>query len=170
MKQAVDYASNQGIDWVVLTNGVIWNVYKVKFSKPVSSDLVYTLNLLELNHKKANDIELIYPLSREGVVKSSLERYHDQRQALSRFYLGALLLSDSYLNSIKRDLRKLSPGIKIENNEIKEVLRDDLFKREVVEGQELKEASKKIQRVLLKKTSSKKVIKTSDNQPKNRSE
>ena len=77
MKQAVDYASNQGIDWVVLTNGIIWNVYKVKFSKPVSSDLVYTLNLLELNHKKANDIELIYPLSREGVVKSSLEQYHD---------------------------------------------------------------------------------------------
>ena len=29
VKQAVDYAANQGCDWVVLTNGMIWRVYKL---------------------------------------------------------------------------------------------------------------------------------------------
>src|SRR4051812_34306163 len=29
IKQAVDYAANQGCDWVVLTNGIVWRVYKV---------------------------------------------------------------------------------------------------------------------------------------------
>jgi hypothetical protein len=29
IKQAVDYAANQGCEWVALTNGIIWRVYKV---------------------------------------------------------------------------------------------------------------------------------------------
>lgn len=29
VKQAVDYAANQGVDWVVLTNGTHWRIYNV---------------------------------------------------------------------------------------------------------------------------------------------
>src|SRR5699024_5319948 len=29
IKQAVDYAANQGIEWVALTNGNIWKVFRV---------------------------------------------------------------------------------------------------------------------------------------------
>ena len=39
VKQAVDYAANQGVDWVVLTNGLVWRVYKVTFAKPIESEL-----------------------------------------------------------------------------------------------------------------------------------
>src|SRR3990170_7395071 len=31
IKQAVDYAANQGCEWVALTNGVSWRVYRVTF-------------------------------------------------------------------------------------------------------------------------------------------
>ena len=150
-KQAIDYASNQGVDWVILTNGINWRVYKVHFTKPIAQELVYDFNFLELSPKRKKDIELLYPLTKEGAIKSSLELYHDQRQALSRFYLGALLMNDKYLTSIQRDLRKLSPGIKIELDEIEEVLKNDLFKREVIESEEIKTAARKINRLLEKK-------------------
>src|SRR5215208_3174661 len=32
VKQAVDYAANQGVDWVLLTNGISWRVYHVTFT------------------------------------------------------------------------------------------------------------------------------------------
>ena len=35
IKQAVDYAANQGVDWVILTNGIVWHVFKVIFNKPI---------------------------------------------------------------------------------------------------------------------------------------
>src|ERR1043165_1688835 len=35
VKQAVDYAANQGCDWVVLTNGISWRVYKLALSQAV---------------------------------------------------------------------------------------------------------------------------------------
>ena len=31
LKQATDYAANQGVDWVVLSNGQYWQIYKISF-------------------------------------------------------------------------------------------------------------------------------------------
>jgi predicted type IV restriction endonuclease len=39
-KQAVDYAANQGVEWVALTNGNIWKVFRVIFGKPIDTELV----------------------------------------------------------------------------------------------------------------------------------
>ncbi len=35
VKQGVDYAANQGIEWVALTNGITWKVFRVSFGKPI---------------------------------------------------------------------------------------------------------------------------------------
>src|SRR3972149_8429511 len=48
VKQAIDYAANKGTDWAILTNGIVWQVYKVTFSKPIDKELVLELNLLNL--------------------------------------------------------------------------------------------------------------------------
>lgn len=42
VKQAVDYAANQGTDWVVLTNGLSWRIYKVTFTKPIEHEMSST--------------------------------------------------------------------------------------------------------------------------------
>jgi hypothetical protein len=97
-KQAIDYAANQGIDWVVLTNGVIWKVYKVSFAKPISQELVAEFDFLTLNPKSNDDIEKLFLIAKEGFQKSALGDYTAQRQALSRFCIGAMLLSDSVLD------------------------------------------------------------------------
>lgn len=59
LKQAVDYAANQGADWVVLTNGTIWRIYKVIFGKPIDQELVFEVNFATISHKSAKDIESI---------------------------------------------------------------------------------------------------------------
>jgi len=153
IKQATDYASNEGIDWVILTNGICWNVYKMQYGKPVTFELVFKFDFTELNPKK--DVELLYPLSREGATKSTLDIVHSQRQALSRFSLGALLMSEQYLNYLRRDLRKISPNVKIDSSQIKEVIVTELFKREVVDNPDLKESRKKVNKIFSKSKTSK---------------
>lgn len=103
VKQAVDYAANQGVDWVVLTNGALWRVYKVTFSKPIDYDLVVEIDFASLNPKSAKDIESLYLFAKEGWLKSVLGEYHSQKQALSRFFLGAMLLTDPVLDVIRRE-------------------------------------------------------------------
>ncbi len=93
IRQAVDYAANQGIEWVILTNGLIWQVYKVKFSKPIEQELVLGLQLLEFSPKDSNHLENLYLLTKEALAKSLLGEYHTQRQALGRHFIGAILLA-----------------------------------------------------------------------------
>lgn len=145
-KQAVDYSANQGTDWVILTNAEIWRIYKITFSKPIDSELVLEINFSDLNPKKSSDIELVYNLTREGWMKSALGEFHTRKQALSRFFMGALVVSNPVLEVIRRELRRISPDVKIGLEQIKSVLVSDVLKREVVESEKAEEARKKINR------------------------
>jgi hypothetical protein len=147
-RQAVDYAANQGVEWVVLTNGIVWKAYRVAFTKPINQSLVLELDLLSLSTRSAADWERLYLLCREGIVRSLLPEYHIHRQATSRFFLAAILLSEPGLELVRRELRRLSPGIKVQTEEINALLVQDVLKREVVEGDEAEDARRKVQRAL----------------------
>ena len=145
-KQAVDYSANQGTDWVLLTNAETWRIYKVTFAKPIVSELVLEINFSTLSPKKASDIELLYNLSREGLMKSALGEFHTQQQALSRFFMGALVVSNPVLEVLRRELRRISPDVRIDLQQIKSVLTNEVLKREVVESEKAEEARRKIAR------------------------
>jgi len=147
VKQAVDYAANQGVDWVLLTNGISWRVYHIVFAKPIDQELVIDIDFCSLSPKAQNDIELLYLWCKEGWVRSVLGEFHTQKQALSRFFIGATILTDPVLDVIRRELRRVSPEVKIETEQIKAVLTNEVIKREVMEGEKAEEARKKIARM-----------------------
>ena len=101
VKQAVDYAANQGVEWVVLTNGVTWRVYKVFFVRPIDHEMVIEFEFLSLNSRTQQHLELMYLFCKEGWAKSVLGDYHTHKQALSRFFLGAIILSEPVLEVIR---------------------------------------------------------------------
>lgn len=37
VKQAVDYGADKGVEWVVLTNGATWRVYKIILAQPIDT-------------------------------------------------------------------------------------------------------------------------------------
>jgi len=94
-------------------------------------------------------------LSKEGWLKSFLYEYHSQKQALSKFFLSALIVSDSIIDVIRRELRKISPDVKVTSEQIKEVILKEVLKREVIEGEKADEAKKKINKVFSKISKSK---------------
>lgn len=146
-KQAVDYAANQGVDWVLLTNGISWRVYHIIFAKPIDQELVIDIDFCALNPRSDSDLELLYLWCKEGWQRSVLGEYHTQKQALSRFFLGAMVLTDPVLEVIRRELRRMSPDVRIETEQIRAVLSAEVLKREVMEGDKAEEARKKIARV-----------------------
>jgi predicted type IV restriction endonuclease len=146
VKQAIDYAANQGVEWVALTNGVTWRAYKVTFSKPIESELVVEFNLCELNPKNPDHLELVLLLAKESWQKARLGEYHTQKQALSRFSVAAIILSDPVMDVVRREVRRMSPGVKIELADIDRVIRSDVFKREVLEGEKAEAARKHVQK------------------------
>jgi predicted type IV restriction endonuclease len=150
LRQAVNYAANQGCEWVSLTNGVIWQVYRIEFAQPIKEELVLDMNLLELSHRDAATLDCLYLLTREGLMKGVLPDYYVHKQATNRFVLGALVLSDPVVAVIRRELRKVSPNVKVSADQVREVIMREVLKREVAEGEKAAEARKKVARMTAK--------------------
>lgn len=147
VKQAIDYAANQGVEWALLTNGICWRVYHVVFAKPIDHELVVDIDFCALNAKSADDLDKLYLWCKEGWVRSVLGEYHTQKQALSRYFVGAVVVSDPVLAVIRRELRRVTPDIKVEADQVRDVLVNEIIKREVMEGDKAQEAKRKLARI-----------------------
>jgi predicted type IV restriction endonuclease len=165
VKQAVDYAANQGIDWVLLTNGVFWRAYKVGFGKPITHELVLELNLLDLSPRTDAHVALVHLLSKEGWQKARLAEHHSQREALSRFTIGALILSDPIVEVLRRELRRVSPEVKVGMDEVRDVLLNEVLKREVLEGERAQAAKRTVARAATKTLRQSRSVTTDASEP-----
>jgi predicted type IV restriction endonuclease len=145
-KQAVDYAANKGVDWVLLTNGQVWRVYRIHFSKPIEQELVVDVDFAALSPRSQRDIALLYLWCKEGWVRSVLGEYHKQRQALSRYLIGAIIQTDAVVDVVRRELRRVSPDVQIASEQIRSVLVAEVLKREVLEGENADAATKRVAR------------------------
>src|SRR5687767_5677530 len=118
VKQAVDYGANQGIEWIVLTNGVVWRVYRVHFRQPIDKSLVFEIDLLQATARNAQLLDCFGNLSREGFTASSMAAVFQQQQATSKYSLAAMLQSEQVVSVVRRELRRAFPGLKIEEDQI----------------------------------------------------
>ncbi len=146
LKQAADYGANSGIPWIILTNGIDWQVHKIRFEQPISHDLVCEFNILELNPRKEEDQEKLFLLCKEGLSKDSREDYYEKMQCLNRFVIGGFILSEPVINVIRRELRKFAEGLKVDNEEIEKIIRQEVLKREILEGDDASKTQAKIRR------------------------
>lgn len=144
VKQAIDYSANSGTDWVILTNGIVWQIYRVTFTKPIDKELVFEINFLTLSHKAENDLDTLFYISKDALGKSFLEDFYNQKKIINKYFIGQMLLTDILIDTIKRELKRVSSGLKIENDEIMHILMNDIIKREVIEGDKAVDARRKI--------------------------
>lgn len=145
--QAVSYAANEGIEWVALTNGAIWQLYHISFDKPIDKELVFTVDLMDKNTKPADKMNFLYLLSKEAMTKNVIVEYWQKRTALSADNIVGVLLSDSVIEKIRRDLRQAT-GYKITAEELVFKLKEEIIR----EGLDIKPMKPARKRTALKKT------------------
>lgn len=152
LRQVINYGANHGVQWVVLTNGIAWELYRIRFERPIDYDLVSSFNFLELNPKKAEDQQKLFLLSKKGLSKSIRENYYERVQSVNRFVIGAIILNENIVGAIRRNIKKLVPGIKVEDKEVEQILRNEVLKREVIDGDEASKAISRVRRISRKAT------------------
>ena len=148
VKQAVDYGANHGTDWVILTNGIEWRVYQIKFEKPIKAKLICDFNFFELNLHKTEDLEMIYILCKEGLNKNAIDEFNEYKQIVNKFFVSAIIQGEEVQKQIRKELRKLSPGIKVDLDEINTIVLNSVLKREVIEDEEAESSVKKYRKLL----------------------
>ncbi len=147
LRQAIQYASTEGIEWVILTNGDHWQAHRVIFEKPVKTEIAFDFGLLE-SKNISELVNIFFLLSKEGVKKSAIDVFHEETQLTSRYMVAASLLTEPILTAIRRQLRGLSNKVKITNDEIQQIIGTQILKREVIEGEEAAKAKKRLAAVM----------------------
>ena len=143
MRQAINYGANKGIQWVILTNGIEWQLYRLRFEQPISWDLVLKLNMNEGSPKDQRFIDSIYLLCKEGIDKSAREDLHEKIQCVNRFMIGTILMSPPVVSIVRRELRQLADGVTVLDEEVLKIIKDGCLRRDLIDGEEAEAARKK---------------------------
>lgn len=146
LRQATDYAANEGVEWVLLTNGPEWHAHRVRFEQPIRADEAFAINLLDPATKTAQLLEHLYLISREGAASTAIDEYWEQKEATSRYVIAQLMLTDDMLGSMRRRLRRMYPGLKTTPEDIAQVLSTEVIKRDALEGDRAEEAVRIVRR------------------------
>lgn len=165
MKQACDYGANHGVQWVVLTNGLEWKVYRIRFEQPINFDLVCVFDFLNLNLRNEKDQEILFLLAKEGLGKNAREDFYEKVQSVNRYVIGNLMLAEPVLSVVRRELRKIADGMKVEVDEVESIVRTQVLKREIVEGEEAEAALARVNKFYRKGTASRRPKKKPDPGP-----
>lgn len=149
-QQALDYGANNGTEWIVLTNLVSWRVYRVRFEKPIRTDFVCEFNLLEIKSKNESDMDKIFILCKEGIKKNAIDEYTQHRLVVNKYSISAILQSEGVIDSIKKEIKKINPMIRAEDEEVLSIIKNDVLKREVLDTPEAIEAEDKYTKAVKK--------------------
>ena len=151
LRQAINYAAHEGIRWVVLTNGLIWQVHRVTLEDRISTTKLIEFDFTEINHRKKEDQEILFLLCKRGVSKDLIDEFYEYRQSVNRYSIAALLQTEPVVNSVRRELKRIKDGIKVTTEEIQTLIANEILKRDVVESDAAKEANKLVQKAFKKK-------------------
>ena len=104
LRQAVSYASQEGIRWVVLTNWIMWQIHRVTVEDRVESTKLIEFDFTALNPRKKDDQEMLFLLCKRGVQKDLIDEFYEYRQSVNRYTVGAVLLTEPVISVIRREL------------------------------------------------------------------
>ena len=89
---------------------------------------------------------MLYLLTREGAKKSAIKDFHAQVRAVNRYSLAAVILSKPVPNAIRRELRRASPGVRIEIEDVEDAIMHDVIKRDIMDTPEANKAVRRLER------------------------
>lgn len=127
--QVVSYSVQHELPWAVLTNGDVWQCYRV--AKVRGAEPFFEVTISDANQSLQEKAELLYFLSREGFRRGLLDERWAKAECYRPLNLARLVLSDEVMASLRRSLRREHRGRSIDPADLREalirgVLRGDL--------------------------------------------
>ncbi len=117
--QAISYAWNEGVKWVILTNLKRRQLYCLTFWDKIEKELILDIDLLQ---ETATLLQKLQYIHRESIQKNLLEDLFVKKMALSEKNVMKVLFSESIIKKIQSELKNLT-WVKISQEEVTSILK-----------------------------------------------
>lgn len=104
LRQATNYGANEGIDFILLTNGRSFDFYKVLFNQPIEIKKIFSIDLSTTDGVKQS-IDYLQFLHRDSVTHKGLDFLWNKTMALNPEYIAGLLYDPKVINFVKKTLK-----------------------------------------------------------------
>lgn len=128
LRQVEMYAVNEGVEWIILTNGSHWQVYHLTAGLPVVIDSALEVEILGTESSPHKVNQLFY-LSKDSFKRRQIDELWEMRRATSPKSLSQVVLSEPVVTAIRRELKR-STGQTVEEKEIARLLRETVIRPE----------------------------------------
>jgi hypothetical protein len=126
LRQVEMYAVNEGVEWLILTNGAAWQVFHVTGGLPVVIDLAFEVDLLGEETPAVKAGKLFY-LTREALRRRQLDELWKAKAATSPKSMGKALLSDPVLDALRKELRRAT-GMNLDAKELARIMKESVLR------------------------------------------
>lgn len=128
LRQVETYAVNEGVEWVILTSGVVWQVYHITGGLPIVVDLALDVDLLgeDTITQKANQL---YYLTKESLKRRQIDLLWQAKRATSPKSLAKVLCSENVVTAIRKELKRAT-GQSVTDHDVVRLLNDTVLRPE----------------------------------------
>jgi predicted type IV restriction endonuclease len=131
LRQVEMYAVNEGVPWLLLTNGGEWRVYHLAPGMPVTIDLAFVVSLTDSQVPLATKIDQLFYLTKEAMKRDLIESLWKQQAATAPAQLLKALNAPAVVAEIRREIRKRS-GQNVKEFDISRLIRETLVRQELL--------------------------------------
>lgn len=124
LRQVLMYAVNEGVEWMVLTNGAVWQAYHLTGGLPVVVDMAFEVDLLG-PATLAEKTELMFLLHKEALKRRRIDEVWRHRAATEPGALLDVILSGPMLDELRKEVRRRT-GIATTAEALSEVIRTEI--------------------------------------------
>lgn len=124
LRQVLMYAVNEGVEWMVLTNGAVWQAYHLTGGLPVVVDMAFEIDLLG-PATTAEKTEMMFLLHKEALKRRRIDEVWRHRAATEPGALLDVILSEPMLDQLRKEVRRRT-GITTTAQALSEVIRTEI--------------------------------------------
>lgn len=123
--QATSYGAHGGIKWAILTNALVWQLYRISTGDKIETDLVFTIDLRDgLDDEEAY---WFYLISKHGMSrKNILDNLWRKISALCYDNIVNVILTEDVVVKIRTNLTKQF-SCKLTNEEVRSAVEENVF-------------------------------------------
>jgi hypothetical protein len=124
IEQAQSYAARNNYRWVLLTNGVDWNLYHLTFDEGIEYERAFEVTLSDEDRIDDAAVKLAL-IHKKSLAKGQLDEYWDKATALGPSSIGRALFRENVLMLIRREIRR-DAEVLIDREDLAKALHDML--------------------------------------------
>ncbi len=125
--QVASYAVHEGVDWAILTNGNVWQLYRIENTKPIKLTLVTAIDLFDKEQRLPEKCSVFAVFHKKSLMSGYIEKLWKEKVCINPDALRKILMSKACIDFLRKQIKRQS-GYKVDPAQVQKMLATSFLK------------------------------------------